>query len=55
MTLVWWVNSSLLDASARSPARTSTTAKNSELPQKFKIPNPKLPNASTIDLVSKNK
>jgi hypothetical protein len=25
------------------------------LPQKFKIPNPKLPNPSTINLVSKKK
>jgi hypothetical protein len=34
---------------------TSTTANKSELPQKFKIPNPKLPNPSTINLVSKKK
>ncbi|MCC3411827.1 hypothetical protein [Microcoleus sp. PH2017_05_CCC_O_A] len=46
-----------VDGPVRSPAApgppTSTTAKNSELPQKFKISNPKLPNPSTIDLVSK--
>ncbi|MEG4234809.1 hypothetical protein QUA40_22305 [Microcoleus sp. Pol11C3] len=29
VTLVWWVNSSLFDASARSPTRTSTTANHS--------------------------
>jgi len=45
----------LLASSGRSPAGTSTTANKSELPQKFKIPNPKLPNPSTINLVSKKK
>jgi hypothetical protein len=45
----------LLACSGRSPAGTSTTANKSELPQKFKIPNPKLPNPSTINLVSKKK
>jgi len=45
----------LLAGSGRSPAGTSTTANKSELPQKFKIPNPKLPNPSTINLVSKKK
>ena len=45
----------LLACSGRSPAGTSTTANKSELPQKFKIPNPKQPNPSTIDLVSKKK
>jgi hypothetical protein len=45
----------LLACSGRSPAGTSTTANKSELPQKFKIPNPKLPKPSTIDLVSKKK
>jgi len=45
----------LLACSGRSPAGTSTTANKSELPQKFQIPNPKLPKPSTINLVSKNK
>ena len=45
----------LLACSGRSPAGTSTTANKSEFPQKFKIPNPKQPNPSTIDLVSKKK
>lgn len=45
----------LLACSGRSPAGTSTTGNKSELPQKFKIPNPKLPNPSTINLVSKKK
>jgi hypothetical protein len=45
----------LLAGSGRSPAGTSTIGNKSELPQKFKIANPKLPNPSTINLVSKKK
>jgi len=45
----------LLACSGRSPAGTSTTGNKSELPQKFKIANPKLPKPSTINLVSKKK